>query len=308
MQGGFIGRNVNMKGGMANMTPGKWININASGDDLRKGVIPLPTKEPSSVLYSLMVYMVEQAEKLSSTTDIFTGDHPGQNTKVGVTEAVREEGQKVFTAIYKRLRRSLRKELISLYDLNAMVLANDPQKETLIAQSASAFEVPDGAYQMDSMVIQPTADPNIAIKEQRLQKDQQVVAMIQETGMGNLVVALRRMMDTMEVEDVDSVLPEDAQPPGNPEVQIAQQEMQLDAKLKDFETALDERKQDHLERVDMLKLKLEHLKIATSADQSGQQLGKDIAKMENDMAIAEEQNAVKRDTAAKPASTGQTGA
>ena len=294
MQSGFVGRNVNMKGGMNALSPGKWININASGDDLRKGIIPLPTKEPSNVLFSLMSYLVEASEKLSSTTDVFTGEHPGQNTKVGVTQAVREEGQKVFTAIYKRLRRSLRKELIALYELNAIVLSNDPNKETKISKSAEAFQVSAEFYSIGGMVIQPTADPNLAIKEQRLAKDTQALEMIMQTGIGNLPAAMRRTFHTMEIENVDELLPQDAAPPPNPEAELEQAKMQQAASQADFDAMMEQERFEHQKEVDIMKLKLEQLKLSLDNDKMGTQIGTDIAKMDKDRQIAEANNEAKR--------------
>ena len=54
-QAGFLGRGVRVsKGGSIKFRPGEWKELSATGDDLRKGVFPLPVREPKSVLFQLM--------------------------------------------------------------------------------------------------------------------------------------------------------------------------------------------------------------------------------------------------------------
>ena len=285
MQGGFLGRGVNVRGGNFAFGPGKWINVNAAGEDLRKGIVPMPIKEPSTVLFQLMSYMIEAGNKLSSTTDIFTGEHPGQNTKAGVTQAVRDEGGKVFNSIYKRLRRSLRSELDKLFELNWIVLnAGEAAANTKIQKSAQAFGVTSDHY-ANPLVIEPSADPNIAIKEQRLQKDMMVRNSIMENGIGNLVEAQRRLFIDLEVENVEAILPPDFEMPENPadaleaekaqlEIGVTKVEIQekikgdaLERQLKQMQAEIDNRKQalEEWKAQTEIQLEIERLKETRTA-------------------------------------------
>lgn len=54
LQSGFIGKALRVKMGDQSLRPGEWRPVNATADDLRKQIVPLPTKEPSSVLFQLM--------------------------------------------------------------------------------------------------------------------------------------------------------------------------------------------------------------------------------------------------------------
>ena len=54
LQSGFIGKGLRLKAGDNSFRPGEWKMAPASGDDLRKQVLPLPLKEPSDVLFQLM--------------------------------------------------------------------------------------------------------------------------------------------------------------------------------------------------------------------------------------------------------------
>jgi chaperonin GroES len=78
----------------------------------------LPSKEPSKVLFELMTALITSGKELASVAEIFTGKMPGQNTPATTTMATVEQGMKVFTAVYKRIYRSLAEEFKKLYRLN----------------------------------------------------------------------------------------------------------------------------------------------------------------------------------------------
>ena len=309
MPGGFISRGMHIKGGMFKMSPGKWFNVNTTSDDMRKGMVPLPVKDPSNVLFSLLTYMVEAGEKLSATTDIFTGEHPGQNTKAGVTQAVREEGQKVFTAVYKRIRRGLKKELDKLYSLNGQILSSSAGEDTVVARGAAIFEIKP-EYYTGEMNIQPSSDPNIAVKEQKLQKDMTVLQLIQSTGVGNIVEAVRRIMNTLEVENIEALIPEGTEPPQNPDAAKAQQELaiaqgdleikagylQLDAAKMDYQVQKDSQEIQLKKDIEVGKLQLGVLNARITADNKEMDVGMNLVDKLNKIDVAEiNSEAKKRD-------------
>lgn len=68
--------------------------------------------------------------RLASVAEIFTGKMPRQNTPATTTMATVEQGMKVFTAVYKRIYRSLTEEFKKIYKLNKLYL--DPNKYVAI--------------------------------------------------------------------------------------------------------------------------------------------------------------------------------
>lgn len=240
MNSGFIGRGVKMRGGMFRMEPNKWFQVNAMGDDIRKNFVPMPAKGPDQVLLSLMMYMVEAGQKLSSTTDIFSGEMPGQNTKTGVTQAVRDEGQKIFTGIYKRIRRAFKRELFQLYELNGLILNSEQGQGTKVAKSATVFGVQPEFYNRDMVNIQPSADPNMAIKEQKVQQALTARQAIMETGIGDIVQAQRDLFTVMEANP--ALIPEDAQQPGDPMAEVEAQKAQFEMQMQEREMQFKEEK------------------------------------------------------------------
>lgn len=131
MQGGFLARGVKLKGGSTRFAPGEWKLVNTTGDDLRKGVFPMPVREPSGVLFNLLGLLIDSGQRVASVSDMMVGESPGQNQPATTTMAVLEQGLKVFSSIYKRVHRALGKEYKKLYRLNYLHLDEDYYKMVL---------------------------------------------------------------------------------------------------------------------------------------------------------------------------------
>jgi chaperonin GroES len=69
LQSGFIGKGLRLKTGDSKLQPGEWKPVNATGDDLRKQIVPLPAKEPSKVLFELMGTLITSGKELASCRD-----------------------------------------------------------------------------------------------------------------------------------------------------------------------------------------------------------------------------------------------
>ena len=125
-QSGFIGRGVRIsKGGNVKFKPGEWKETSATGDDLRKGIFPLPVQQPNPVLFNLLNFLVDAGKQVSSVAEVMQGQNPGQNQPFSTTATVLEQGMQVFLGIYKRVYRSLTKEYSLIYNLNFMKLTDE---------------------------------------------------------------------------------------------------------------------------------------------------------------------------------------
>lgn len=176
LQAGFLGKGLRLKMGATQFTPGEWKPVNATGDDLRKQIFPLPTREPSSVLFQLMGTLITSGKELASVAEIFTGKMPGQNTPATTTMASIEQGMKVFTAVYKRIYRALEEEFKKLYELNHRYL--DPNTYVNVLDAAIG---PDD-FNEDDYDICPGADPTAISQTEKLMKAQGLVEALQLFG------------------------------------------------------------------------------------------------------------------------------
>ena len=230
---GFIGKGINLslRGGGTGfkVAPAEWKKVNITGDDLKKNLVPIPTKPPSLVLFKLLGYMVDAGKELVSMTDILSGNIPhGRNVPATTILALIEQGLKVFSGIYLRLYRSFHKELKQLYRLNRLYLTQDKYQEVLDDKEANVKL----DYNTKDHDILPVSDPANASDAQRIMKAQ---ALIQMLDMGfNDEEIKRRYLEALQCEDIEKLLPEE--PPGP----TPMEEAELQAKQFEAQKTLNE--------------------------------------------------------------------
>jgi chaperonin GroES len=250
LQGGFLGKGIKLKMGGQQWTPGEWKTINNMADDLRKQILPLPTKEPSAVLFQLMGTLITSGKELASVAEIFVGKMPGQNTPATTTMATIEQGMKVFTAVYKRIYRSLKSEYKKLYELNGIYL--DPTEYTAV------LDIPVDAsdFSKESYDICPSADPSTPTQTEKLLKAQGLLELL-PTGILDPVEVVRRVLEAQEQPAYEQLFSQQVketgafQPPPDPKLQamemkgqLEQQKAQQKAEADGFKAQLAGREQE----------------------------------------------------------------
>jgi chaperonin GroES len=230
LQGGFIAKGLRLRMGETRFQPGEWKPVNATGQSLKEGIFPLPAKDPSNVLFQLMGSLITSGKELASVAEIFTGKMPGQNTPATTTMASIEQGMKVFTAVYKRIYRSLAEEFNKIYDLNHTYL--NPETYAEIVDVAVGPE----DFTRKGYDIVPGADPNAASSAEKIQKVQMLGQMLQEFGpLMNPVEVITRMLDAQEQPNPEKLLaPQVLQtgqpppPPPDPKMMAIQAKVEAD--------------------------------------------------------------------------------
>ena len=221
LQAGFIGKGLRVKMGEANFTPGEWKAVNATGDDIKKQIFPLPTREPSPVLMNLLQFLLQSGKELASVAEIFVGKMPGQNTPATTTMASIEQGMKVFTAVYKRVYRALTKEFRKIYKLNQIYM----NPEQYVAFIDEQLEQSD--YAGPENDIMPAADPQATAMQERQTKLQ---GLMQLLALGTLdpMQVTAYALDVLEIPDYKKfMIQKPPAPPPDPKVEAmkAQTEM-----------------------------------------------------------------------------------
>ena len=219
--GGFLSRGVRVKMGNMGFRPNEWKSVNSTGDDLRKGIVPLPTKEPSNVMFQLLGMMVNQAQRIASTVDSMVGENPGQNQKATTTLAVIEQGTKVFSGIYKRLHRSFKQELKLLFTLNSKYM--DAEAYFTVLDPNIPVEqigkVMQEDYNTDILNIVPAADTGVTSMQQKMMKAQALFELAQ-TGMVNMQEVVKRNLEAQEQPAIDVLMQVQPQGPSIEEQQL----------------------------------------------------------------------------------------
>lgn len=220
LQAGFIGKGLRIKMGEGRFQPGEWKAVNAVGDDIKKQIFPLPVREPSQVLFNLLDLLLKSGKELASVAEIFVGKMPGQNTPATTTMATIEQGMKVFTAVYKRVYRSLASEFRKLYKLNREYL--NPEEYIDILEEP----VQQSDYQGSENDIIPGADPT-AVSSQEKQAKVQALLQILQLGTLNPMAVTQLYLEAHEISNPQAYM-QQPQPQQDPK----QQELQMKAQLE----------------------------------------------------------------------------
>jgi len=240
--GGFLGRGAKIRGGIYTLAPFEWKRVDSTGDDLRKSVFPLPVNAPSDVLFQLLSLLINYTSRVAGTTDTTVGENPGQNTPASSMQTMVEMGQKIYTAIFKRVWRSSKEEFAKLFKLNGIFLPLD------LPQPGGATRAD---YQGSADRIFPVADPNMTSETMRLQQVGALKQAAATTPGYNKDEVEIRFLKALRVEGIKSIFPGTAgQPPAkDPKLVIeetkiqgrmAEQERKLQADMQQFVITLQE--------------------------------------------------------------------
>ncbi len=222
LQAGFIGKGLRIKMGETRFQPGEWKAVNAVGDDLKKQIFPLPVREPSQVLFNLLDLLLKSGKELASVAEIFVGKMPGQNTPATTTMASIEQGMKVFTAVYKRVYRSLTSEFRKIYKLNQQYM--NPEEYISILDNP----IPQEDYKGPEDDIIPGADPSAVSSQEKQQKVQAVMQLL-NLGTINPMAATLMYLEAHEIPEAEiKKLAMQPQPKTDPKVEALQAKAAID--------------------------------------------------------------------------------
>ena len=221
LQAGFIGKGLRIKMGESRFQPGEWKAVNAVGDDLKKQIFPLPVREPSQVLFNLLDLLLKSGKELASVAEIFVGKMPGQNTPATTTMATIEQGMKVFTAVYKRVYRSLTSEFRKIYKLNRTYMNPEEYIDVL------DIEVPQSDYQGSENDIIPGADPT-AVSSQEKQAKVQALMQLLQLGTIDPMAVTQLYLEAHEIAEPQKYMKQPSPPPPDPKMEAIKAKAQVD--------------------------------------------------------------------------------
>ena len=207
---GFKARGIRIRNDDQPLQPGEFRDMDAPGGSLRDAFVPLPFKEPSQTLLSLLGILVDSGRRFASIADIQIGDG-NQNAPVGTTVALLERGTRVMSAIHKRLHASQRIE----FEILAKVFGEylPPAYPYSTANGNQTIKALDFDSRVDVL---PVSDPNTFSMSQRVMMAQELLRTVQSNpeihGPTGIHEAYRRMYSSMGVQNIEQLLPPPPQP------------------------------------------------------------------------------------------------
>jgi len=224
--GGFIGSGARLKGGMHKFSPGKYTPVDVNGQDLKNNIVPFNFQGPSVVLFQLLGLLIDAAKDISSVKDAMTGEAQGKNQSPTTTLALIEQGMQVFSAIYKRIFRSLKKEYGKLYLLNGKYLGDEEYVTILDEQKAVSRE----DYGKKDLDIVPVADPSVVTNMQKMSRAEFMMSLKDDPRIDGVEV-LKRVLEAASIDDPEGLMAKETPP--NP--QVLKDADEIDIKKKKLE-------------------------------------------------------------------------
>jgi len=208
LPGGFKAKGVRLVGDNEPISPGEFKEIEATGVDLTKAIIPLPYKEPSSTLFQMLSFITATGQKFADSTEQIVSDASSYGP-VGTTMALLEASSKFFSAIHKRLHKSQKEEFKILARIDYEYLPSEYPYEVPYAEQSVFKKDFDGRVD-----VIPVSDPNIPSNAHRMMISQMALQMAQQSppGMFNIEALNRTILTAANLPNIEEILPPKKEP------------------------------------------------------------------------------------------------
>lgn len=231
-RGGFLGRGAKMRSGNYTFSPFQWQRVDSTGDDLRKSLVPLDVGEPSQVLFQLLGLLINYVERLAGTTDPQVGENPGQNTPAETMRTMVQEGQRTYSAVFKRVWRAMKEEFKKDYILNALFM---PIRKSF---GEGQFVLREDYLGNPDEVI-PAADPNVTSEQMAINQAMLLKQFAASTPGYDAEAVERHVLRVLKVPNAEKLYPGPSKTgtPEDPKVQIQKMKAQVDMAWLEAEKA-----------------------------------------------------------------------
>jgi hypothetical protein len=201
LPGGLKSRGLRIKGDDTPIMPGEWRDVDVPSANIKDNILPLPYKEPSQTLFTLLQNVVEEGRRLAAVADVKMDGMSGE-APVGTTLAILERTLKVMSAVQARVHSSMEQEfkLIAalVRDYTAPAYEYDPNYD---AQRSVKKE------DYDKVDIIPVSDPNASTMAQRIIQYQAAIQLAsQAPQIYDLPLLHRQMLEVMGIKDADKIV------------------------------------------------------------------------------------------------------
>jgi len=201
LPGGFKTRGLRVKGDDTPIAPGEFRDVDVPSGTMKDNIMPLPYKEPSQVLYTLLQNIVDEARKFASSGDMKVSDMSSESP-VGTTLAILERTLKVMSAIQARIHYSMKQE----FGLLKEIIADFAPADYSYEPDTGSRKARKSDYEMVNII--PVSDPNAATMSQKVVQYQAVLQLSQTAPqLYNLPFLHRQMLEVIGIKNADKLVP-----------------------------------------------------------------------------------------------------
>ena len=204
LPGGFKTRGLRVKGDDTPIAPGEFRDVDVPSGALKDNIMPLPYKEPSQVLMSLLGQIVDEGRRFANTADLQISDMSA-NSPVGTTLAILERTLKVMSAVQARIHYSMKQELGLLKGIIAEYTPEDYSYDP----TEGSRKAKKSDY--DNVTVIPVSDPNASTMAQKIVQYQAVMQLAQQSPqIYNMPLLHRQMLEVLGIKEAAKLVPMDA--------------------------------------------------------------------------------------------------
>lgn len=211
LPGGLKARGLRIKGDDTPIAPGEFRDVDVPSGSIRDNILPLPYKEPSQVLLTLLNQIIAEGRAFASSGDMKVSDMSSQ-APVGTTLAILERTLKVMTAVQSRLHYAMKQE----FKLLKAIIADYTPEEYTYEPIEGSRRAKKSDY--DAVDVIPVSDPNAATMAQKIVQYQAVLQLAQSAPqLYNLPMLHRQMIEVLGIKNAAKLVPvEDDAVPTDP--------------------------------------------------------------------------------------------
>jgi hypothetical protein len=201
LPGGFKTKGLRVKGDDTPISPAEWRDVDVASGTMRDNIMPLPYKEPSQVLYSLLGTIVDEGRRFAGMADMKVSDMSAQ-APVGTTLAILERTLKMMSAVQARVHYAMKREFQLL---KGIIRDYTPD--------AYSFEPEEGGRRAkksdyDIVEVIPVSDPNAATMAQKIVQYQAVIQLAQGAPqIYDLPYLHRQMLEVLGIKNAQKLVP-----------------------------------------------------------------------------------------------------
>jgi hypothetical protein len=208
LPGGLKSRGLRIKGDDTPIAPGEFRDVDVPSGAIRDNILPLPYKEPSQVLNSLMNQIIEEGRAFANAEGLKVSDMSA-NAPVGTTLAILERTLKVTSAIQARIYYAMKQE----FKLLKVIIRDYTPEEYSYDPEIGDRRAKQSDY--DDVDVIPVSDPNAATMSQKVVQYQAVMQMAQANPqIYDLPELNKQMLEVLGVKNIGKLIPssEDQKP------------------------------------------------------------------------------------------------
>ena len=201
LPGGFKTKGLRVKGDDTPISPAEWRDVDVASGTMRDNIMPLPYKEPSQVLYSLLGTIVEEGRRFAGMADLQVSDMSA-NAPVGTTLAILERSLKMMSAVQARIHYSMKQE----FKLLKHIIADYTPESYSYEPEEGSRKAKKSDYK--NVDVLPVSDPNAATMAQKIVQYQAVIQLAQGAPqIYDMPFLHRQMLEVLGIKNANKLVP-----------------------------------------------------------------------------------------------------